>query len=163
MQISDSQFNAFYSLKTLSSIIPPVIMTVVSSKVLTIKSIVYSLCFACTIGQALFAIGIQNNDYALCLLGRFFIGTSDALTIMQQTIMCLWFPTSQLPMVFGLMLFLVKVVRTTNDNTASVLYNTVGLSVFFWIGFVICLFSVFCSFLLIQIHESVQDDHQASN
>lgn len=77
--------------------------------------------------------------------------------------MCLWFPTSQLPMVFGLMLFLVKVVRTTNDNTASVLYNSVGLSVFFWIGFFICLFSVFCSFLLIQIHESVQDDQTCSS
>lgn len=83
MQISDSQFNAFYSLKTLSSIIPPIIMTVVSSKVLTIKSVVLSLCIACTLGQALFAVGIQNNDYTLCLVGRFLIGTSDALTIMQ--------------------------------------------------------------------------------
>lgn len=56
------------------------------------------------------------------------------------------------------MLFLVKIVRTTNDNFASVFYNKVGLLAYFWIGFTICAFSVFCSYLLIQIHESVMTE-----
>jgi hypothetical protein len=87
--------------------------------------------------------------------GRFFIGLSDSQTIIQQTIMCIWFPTSQLPFAFGLMLFLVKIVRTLNDNFASVFFNTIGLITYFWVGFVMCMFSVFCSYVLIQIHESV--------
>lgn len=74
---------------------------------------------------------------------------------MQQTVMCMWFPVSQLPFAYGLMLFLVKVVRTTNDNFASVFYNEFGLTAYFWLGFTICLFSLFCTYLLVQIHESV--------
>ena len=53
------------------------------------------------------------------------------------------------------MLFLVKIVRTLNDNFASVFFNAIGLISYFWVGFVMCIFSVFCSYVLIQIHESV--------
>lgn len=37
--------------------------------------------------------------------------------------MCIWFPASQLPFAFGIMLFLMKVVRTANDNLASMFYE----------------------------------------
>jgi nitrate/nitrite transporter NarK len=47
------------------------------------------------------------------------------------------------------MLFFVKIVRATNDNFAVVFYNAVGLRAYFWTGFVVCLFSVFCSFILV--------------
>lgn len=102
-------------------------MALVSSKTLSLKAIVIWLAAVCAIGQALFALGLSLNDHTLCLVGRFFIGLSDAQTITQQTIMCIWFPTSQLPFAFGVMLFLVKIVRATNDNFASVFYNAMGL------------------------------------
>ena len=91
--------------------------------------------------------------------------------------MCIWFPTSQLPFAFGILLFLVKIVRTTNDNVASMFYETAtayytpeneksvssrGLAAYFWIGFAICIFSTVCSFLLAQIHESVIDNSSNS-
>ena len=69
--------------------------------------------------------------------------------------MCIWFPTSQLPFAFGVMLFLVKIVRATNDNFASFFYNAMGLQAYFWTGFVFCGFSLFCAFILVQIHDSV--------
>jgi hypothetical protein len=56
------------------------------------------------------------------------------------------------------MLFLVKIVRATNDNVASMYYNaTGGLVSFFWIGFAISMFSILCTFLVVAIHESVID------
>ena len=87
--------------------------------------------------------------------------------------MCMWFPTSQLPFAFGINLFLVKIVRTTNDNVASMFYeatsinytpeygknvNTNSLVAYFWIGFAICVFSNICALILAQIHESVIDN-----
>ena len=80
-------------------------------------------------------------------------------------IMCIWFPTSQLPFAFGIMLFLIKIVRTTNDNVASMFYeattarsvseveneetiSTTGLVAYFWIGFAVCIFSMVCSILV---------------
>jgi len=53
------------------------------------------------------------------------------------------------------MLFLVKLVRTVNDNIASVFFNSVGVVAYFWVGFALCCFSFICSVILIQIHESV--------
>ena len=81
--------------------------------------------------------------------------------------MCIWFPSSQLPAAFGIMLFLQKVVRTTNDNVASRFYqatagnlapgqvSTSSLVMYQWIGFAVCILSLACSFLLASIHESV--------
>jgi len=82
---------------------------------------------------------------------------------MQQTIICIWFPNSQLPFAFGILLFLVKIVRTTNDNVASMFYNETngGLIAYFWVGFALCVFSCICTVLLAQIHESVIESEQA--
>ena len=91
--------------------------------------------------------------------------------------MCIWFTTSQLPFAFGILLFLVKIVRTTNDNVASMFYETAtayykpedeksvstrALVAYFWIGFAVCIFSTVCSFILAQIHESVIDSETNS-
>ena len=57
------------------------------------------------------------------------------------------------------MLFLVKIVRATNDNVASMYYNaTEGLVSYFWIGFAISVFSILCTFLVVVIHESVIEE-----
>lgn len=81
--------------------------------------------------------------------------------------MCIWFPASQLPFAFGILLFLMKIVRTANDNLASMFYEATSgdlpddqvsqssLVMYQWIGFAVCLLSVLCSMLLAQIHESV--------
>ena len=64
---------------------------------------------------------------------------------------------------------MVKIVRTTNDNVASMFYEATSgqlepgqisvssLVMYQWIGFAVCLFSLLCSILLAQIHESVID------
>lgn len=108
----------------------------------------------------LFAIGLTDKDHYLCVVGRFFIGLSDSLTIFQQSLMCVWFPASQLPFAFGLMLFQVKIVRTINDNVASMFYEaTAGnlaegevsvssLVTYQYIGFAVCIFSTLCALLL---------------
>jgi hypothetical protein len=65
-------------------------------------------------------------------------------------------------MIFGIMLFLVKSVRAANDNLAPMFYNsTKSLAGYFWVGLAISVFSFFCSFYLIEIHELVIE--QAGN
>ena len=62
-----------------------------------------------------------------------------------------------------------KIVRTSNDNVASMFYEaTAGelpegevsgnsLVMYSWIGFAVCVLSVLCSMLLGELHESVID------
>ena len=89
----------------------------------------------------------------MCLASRLIFGVSDSMTIVQQTIMCMWFNQEQLPIAFGMLLFLVKMVRAVNDNVASIIYNYYhDLQEFFEIGLVVCIFSFFCSIVLTQIH-----------
>ena len=51
---------------------------------------------------------------------------------------------------------MVKLVRALNDNFASVFYNETGsLAGYFWLGFLVCVFSLISAYFLTDIHESV--------
>ena len=169
MNITDSQFNAYFSIKSFAAMVAPLGLAFVMDR-FTIRSMLVSISICLALGQMFFAIGLQDKDHALCVLGRFMVGISDALTIFQQSLMCTWFPASQLPFAFGIMLFLMKSFRTANDCVASMFYEaTAGelkpgqvsvssLVMYQWIGFAVCLFSLMSSFLLASIHESVIDN-----
>ena len=173
MQISDAQFNVYFSIKSFAALIPPLVFAVVMDR-LTLRSLLVSISILLALGQFFFAVGLQDKDHWLCVLGRFMVGLSDALSIFQQSLMCTWFPASQLPAAFGIMLFLQKIVRTTNDNVASMFYeatagnlppgevSTSSLVMYQWIGFAVCIFSLAASFLLASIHESVIENSQHS-
>lgn len=69
-----------------------------------------------------------------------------------------------LPFVFGMMLFMCKVVRAVNDNTASMFYNATGsLSSYFWVGFGVCLGSLISAYYLTTIHESVSENNSSAS
>lgn len=115
-----------------------------------------ALVMLCCLGQFLFTLGLSTHNYNLCLIGRFVFGLSDSMTVFQHTILCLWFDANILPLVFGVLLFLVKLVRATNDNVASMFFNTTGsLTGYFWVGQVVCLASLVSAYYLISIHEAV--------
>lgn len=62
---------------------------------------------------------------------------------------------------FGLLLFLVKLVRAANDNIAPIFFNvTQSLSAYFWVGFGMSLFSLANAYFLTNIHEAVIETHQ---
>tara|TARA_B110000285_G_C14887037_1_gene496695 strand:- start:208 stop:684 length:477 start_codon:yes stop_codon:yes gene_type:complete len=117
----------------------------------------------CMMGQIIFMLGLQQHNYFYLLLSRFIFGVSDSMTIVQQIVMCTWFNTEQLPIAFGFLLFLVKMARAINDNSASIIYNYYhDLLEFFSIGLYVCIFSFFCAILLTVIHEkaTLESDRQ---
>ena len=80
MNITDAQFNMYFSVKFLASLFPPLILAVMMDK-LSLRPLLLTLSLVCAIGQMFFAIGLNDKDHMLCMLGRFFIGISDSLTI----------------------------------------------------------------------------------
>ena len=67
-----------------------------------------------------------------------------------------------MPIVFGILLFLVKLVRAANDNFASMFFNATGsITAYFWIGFGVTLFSLGCAYFLTNIHEAVIETNQS--
>lgn len=65
--------------------------------------------------------------------------------------MCMWFDQYELPLAYSFLLFMVKMVRAINDNTASYLYNHYDLVVTFKIGLMVCCFSLLCTFVLTKL------------
>lgn len=121
------------------------------------------LTLLCCIGQLMITIGLymNNPNYIVCLIGRFIFGFSDSVTVFQSTILCHWFDSSKLPFVFGILLFLVKFIRAVNDNVASMFYNsTQSISGYFLLGFLMTLFSLWCSYHLAHIHETVIEENE---
>ena len=122
MKIDDAKFNLFYSVRALSSIIVPFVLpwflARAGIRVTTLLFAGFSL-----LGQWIFILGLENKSYYECLISRLVFGVSDSMTIVQQTIMCLWFGPEQLPIAFSMLLFMVKIVRAVNDNAASIVYN----------------------------------------
>ena len=47
----------------------------------SMRSILLTISILLCIGQLFFAIGLSDKDQWLCVLGRFFVGFSDALAI----------------------------------------------------------------------------------
>mmetsp|Transcript_30113 Transcript_30113/g.35198 ORF Transcript_30113/g.35198 Transcript_30113/m.35198 type:complete len:82 (+) Transcript_30113:441-686(+) len=80
MQISDAQFNVYFSIKSFAALLPPLMLAIVMDR-FTIRSLLVSISVCLTVGQMFFAIGLQDKDHYLCVLGRFMVGISDALTI----------------------------------------------------------------------------------
>jgi predicted MFS family arabinose efflux permease len=58
MGIKDSEFNAFYSIKSLSSMIPPFALTVASGR-FSVKQLLMSFSISVAVGQAMFTVGLQ--------------------------------------------------------------------------------------------------------
>lgn len=153
MKIDDAQFNLMFSIRAIACIIFPFILPHFLDRV-GLKYTCIFIVVSCLIGQILFMLGLQQHNYYYLLLSRFIFGISDSMTIVQQIIMCIWFNSEQLPIAFGFLLFLVKMARAINDNTASIIYNYYhDLLEFFSIGFYVCIFSFVCSLVLTKIHE----------
>ncbi|CDW88287.1 major facilitator superfamily domain-containing protein 1 [Stylonychia lemnae] len=162
MNIIETDFNLLFSIRGLSNLFMPFLIGTIVEK-FGFKYCLMLLCTFCTIGQMFFAIGLSLHNYHMLLMGRFIFGLSDSVSIFQQTILCYWFEPTQLPFVFGILLFMVKIVRAINDNVASVYFNATGsLASYFWIGFVVCLGSLISAFYLTTIHESVCESTQSN-
>ena len=80
MEISDTQFNVYFSIKSFAALLPPLVLAIVLDR-FSLRSLLVSISVCLAIGQMFFAIGLQDKDHFLCVLGRFMVGLSDALTI----------------------------------------------------------------------------------
>lgn len=57
MNISDAQFNVYFSIKSFAGLLPPLVFAVVMDK-LTLRSLLVSISILLAVGQFFFAIGL---------------------------------------------------------------------------------------------------------
>jgi hypothetical protein len=62
MAIEDAEFNAYFSVKSLGSIMPPIVLMLLSGKKIPLKYMVIFFCLVCAAGQLMFIVGLQNTN-----------------------------------------------------------------------------------------------------
>ena len=150
LNITDSQFNSFYSIKACSAMILPFLIAILYERI----GLTYMLLTAGVtngIGTYLFALGLSFSHYNTCLLGRMFIGLGDA-GVFAQTVICTWFPIQDIAWAASWKMCLSKMVRTCSDKMGPMVYNmTNDIVSFYWIAFGVALASIGCQFALLRL------------
>ncbi|KAL6079765.1 MFS domain-containing protein [Balamuthia mandrillaris] len=97
-------------------------------------------------GEILFAIGVQVQQYYLCLVGRFVFGLGgESLTVAQNTYTARWFDGPQLALAFGLVLSFARVGSSVNfAATPSLATISVPFAVWFGAGTCFISFTACC-------------------
>jgi fucose permease len=143
MNISDSQFNNFYSAKAISSMILPFFIAILYEKL----GLEYMLLTAGAINAAgtyLFLLGISFSHYSMSLLGRILMGLGD-VTVFQSTLTCTWFPISDIAWAGSWRSGLAKGIRTFSSTIAPMVFNTTNnLTSVYWIDFSVALLTLGC-------------------
>ena len=126
-----------------------------------LKNTTFFLVVVCSLGQWGFIYGLQHHNYMICLLSRTVFGLSDCISIMQNTLICMWFTTNEIPLALALFSCLVKLCRGTADNLAAVVYNQHhDITQFFYVGLAMSVFSIFVSFALMYFLGAVIESNE---
>ena len=105
-----------------------------------------------TIGQLIFAIGGFKESFWIMLAGRFVFGLGgECMTVAQSAIVTAWFKGKELSFAFGLNLSVARVGAFINGPTVAAISDSKSVGMALFVGFLICLFSLFMAVVLVLI------------
>lgn len=112
-------------------------------------------------GELMFAIGIQVQQYYVCLVGRFIFGLGgESLTVAQNNFTARWFDGPQLAMAFGLVLSFARIGSSVNFAATPFLAE-VSVPFAVWFGAGTCVISFFACIMLSLLDKA--GEHRAVN
>jgi len=105
-------------------------------------------CSFILLGELMFAVGIQVQQYYVCLVGRFIFGLGgESLTVAQNNFTARWFDGPQLALAFGLVLSFARIGSSVNFAVTPFLAK-VSVPFAVWFGAGTCLISFSACILL---------------
>lgn len=94
-------------------------------------------------GQALTALGIANEDYAMVILGRIIFGLGgESLAVAQSRLVTGWFAGKELALALGLNLSIARIGTVVNNLVSPWLAETWSVATAFWFGCLMCFLSL---------------------
>jgi len=98
-------------------------------------------CGLILLGESIFAVGIQVEQYYMCLVGRFIFGLGgESLTVAQNNYTARWFDGPQLALAFGLVLSFARIGSSVNFAVTPFLAK-VSVPFAVWFGAGTCVIS----------------------
>eukprot|EP00850_Spirogloea_muscicola_P009118 SM000050S17043 [mRNA] locus=s50:761397:765322:+ [translate_table: standard] len=186
LDLSDTQYNLFYSVYSFPNIVLPLAGGMLvdrcgtrTSMLLFTLCIVLGLLLGTTLpqmtlryvlaGQGIFAAGIYTRSYHLSLAGRFTYGLgAESLNVGQSTVLAVWFAGKEMALAMGLGLTVARMGSVINDWVCPAIFNYKHVPFFhqhepssaIWFGFMVTLMSLVCSISML-ILENYADKYLA--
>lgn len=96
-----------------------------------------------TLGQAIFALGVSTNSWALMDLGNVIMGLGgESYTVANSALLSEWFNGAELAFAFGVNLSMAKLGSVINDLSSPQLAEKVNVVFAFWFGVFLCVTAI---------------------
>eukprot|EP00850_Spirogloea_muscicola_P022497 SM000298S10951 [mRNA] locus=s298:37789:41726:- [translate_table: standard] len=168
LDLSDTQYNLFYSVYSFPNIVLPLAGGMLVDRCGTRTSmLLFTLCIV--LGQGIFAAGIYSRSYHLSLAGRFTYGLgAESLNVGQSTVLAVWFAGKEMALAMGLGLTVARMGSVINDWVCPAIFNYKYVPFFhqhepssaIWFGLMVTLMSLVCSISML-ILENYTDKYLA--
>lgn len=113
-----------------------------------------------TLGQLVFTAGAYYQNFQMMLVGRVIFGMGgESMQVAQSAIISMWFKGSELAFAVGINLSVGRLGSVLNSMIVPTLYDTYGLAPALFLGFLICIFSLFNAFGLAYIDKKAEDSN----
>lgn len=153
LDMNSIQFNLLYSVYSFPNIILAFFGGALVDRFGTNITLI-SFVTIITIGQGVFALAVQTQDYGLALAGRAIFGLGgESLAVAQTTLMALWFKGKEVALAMGLNLSVARLGSVINDNVSPALASKYSTEAAVWFGVFVCAFSLLCAVGLVLIEK----------
>ena len=144
-KIEDTGFNLLFSIYNLPNIVMPLVGGYLIDRI-GVKLSLFIFLSVVVGGQLFFAIAIVSGNYAIALTARCISGlTGPSIYVAASVIVTRWFKFKYLAIAMGLANLGTSTADITNDYLTPVIYNSSGdVSLPFWVGFILAVFSFLC-------------------
>lgn len=151
LDITPIQWGMFQTVYSVPNMILPLIGGVMLDQ-LGIRSGLLLFTVILTLGQFVFYLGGAKESYWLMLLGRVIFGIGgESMNVAQSAIVTVWFKGKELAFALGVNLSISRVGSVINANVTPTVCEEHGLGMALFVGFLICVFSLFNAIGLVLI------------
>ncbi|ETW06154.1 hypothetical protein H310_03737 [Aphanomyces invadans] len=149
-------FNLLYSVYSVPNIVLPLFGGILADK-FGPRYVLVSTTTLVFLGQVVFAIGNSFQHLPVMLIGRVIFGLGgETVSVAQSALLALWFPASELIFAKGIILSVMRLATTTNNQLSPTIAEAYTVSTAVWVGAAVCLLSVMASLLLVPIDATAE-------
>ncbi|KAJ3113998.1 hypothetical protein HDU96_002642 [Phlyctochytrium bullatum] len=113
------------------------------------KKVLLGFSFIVCAGQTLFAIGVQQKNFATMVVGRVLFGIGgESISVVQSSITTAWFKKKELAFALGLNLCISRFGSVVNAVCSPRIEHMWGSAVAVWVGSLTCYLSFLCAVVL---------------
>eukprot|EP00164_Ancoracysta_twista_P007608 GFYU01010833.1.p1 GENE.GFYU01010833.1~~GFYU01010833.1.p1 ORF type:complete len:458 (-),score=119.38 GFYU01010833.1:100-1473(-) len=160
LELTDLQYNMLYSLYSWANMAVVLMGGVLIDKTSNSIGAILFLTLIC-IGQSVLSVGVSIKSYGLMLAGRLIFGAGGGpICVVQNSFAAVYFAGAELSLALGLTLTAARLGSVLNFFLSYKVYEATSFEFVFWLGAMLCGFSMLCALCLVVLNRSFERKQQ---